>query len=381
MTLRTLAVYAVATVLALLAPIVADAIARKVTPGAVVLVSDAGEICFHHAFGRISEDGPETRLDTIYDAASITKAAVTSALLMTLVAEGAIDLSSRVAKHLPELSGPGKECIELRHLLGHASGLPAHVHFFDRIWSGDLAGADNRWDALTVMAGAEPLSYETGTQTIYSDLGYILLARLIENLTGMRLDAAFEKRIAGPLGLTDTHFVDLDGPGHPIAHRIAPTGEGPTGTPNERAMVHARVHDDNARAGGGISGHAGLFTTARDLARFAQALCDAHAGKPSFVPEAVVKRFWTTAGAPETSWRMGFDTPSGEPGASHAGDHWPASGVGHLGFTGTAMWLAPLHNRFVIILTNRTYYSWEPSGIKSLRRALMHAIGEALPPR
>lgn len=360
-------------------PIVADAIARNVTPGAVVLVSDAGQICFHHAFGRLSEDGPATALDTIYDAASITKAVVTSALLMTLVAEGKIALTTKVATHLPELAGPGKEQIELRHLMGHASGLPAHVHFFDRIWAGDLAGTRDPWDALAAMAGAEPLAYETGTQTIYSDLGYILLARLIEKLTEKRLDQAFAERIAGPLGMTDSHFVDLHGQPHPDPLRIAPTGEGPRGD-GGRAMVHAQVHDDNARSGGGISGHAGLFTTATDLARFAQALCDAYSDRPSFVPGEVLRRFWTTAAAPKTSWRMGFDTPSSSPGVSHSGDNWPAHGVGHLGFTGTAMWLAPTQNRFVIILTNRTYYSWEPSGIKALRRSLMHAIGDALPP-
>ncbi len=344
-----------------------------------MLVSDGGQTCFHHAFGWLSEDGPPTQLDTIYDAASITKAAVTSALLMTLVSEERIGLDSKVAPLLPELTGPQKEHIELRHLMGHASGLPAHVHFFDRIWSGDLAGRATPWEALTTMAGAEPLAYETGTKTIYSDLGYILLARLIERLTGKRLDDAFAERIAGPLAMKDTHFVDLNGPPHPNPERVAPTGDGPTSS-GERAMVHAQVHDDNARSGGGISGHAGLFTTAPDLARFAQALCDAYQDRPSFVPGEVVRQFWTTSAAPETSWRMGFDTPSNTPGISHSGDHWPATGVGHLGFTGTAMWLAPKHNRFVIILTNRTYYSWEPSGIKAMRRSLMHAIGEALPP-
>tara|TARA_R110002096_G_scaffold16898_15_gene58231 strand:- start:6269 stop:7414 length:1146 start_codon:yes stop_codon:yes gene_type:complete len=379
MTLRTLAVYARATVLETLTPIVADAIARKVAPGAVVLVSNAGQTQLHHAFGQVSEGGPATQLDTIYDAASVTKAVATSALFMTLVAEGAIALDSKVASHLPELAGPGKEHIELRHLLGHASGLPAHVHFFDQIWAGEMGGASSSWQALANMAGAEPLAYKTGTQTIYSDLGYILLARLIERLTGKRLEQAFAERVAGPLGLGDTQFVDLAaGAVHPQPDRVAPSGEGPDGS-GGRVMLHGQVHDDNARSGGGISGHAGLFTTASDLACFAQALCDAYQDRPSVVPGEVVRQFWTTAAAPKTSWRMGFDTPSSTPGVSHAGDHWPASGVGHLGFTGTAMWLAPKQNRFVIILTNRTYYSWEPAGIKALRRSLMHAICEALP--
>ncbi len=364
---------------AVLAPIVEEAINRRVTPGAVVLVSQGGIIRFHEAFGRLSESGAETAPDTIYDAASITKAAVTSCLLMTLLAEQRIYLNTLVGPLLPELVGAHKDQIELRHLMGHASGLPAHLHFFERIWGGDWMTQDtpHPWDALVAMAGAEPLASEPGTQTTYSDLGYILLARLIETLVGTRLDQAFAQRVASPLGLRDSQFIPL-GTSHPSQTRIAPTGMGPTGTAKEKAMIHGRVHDDNARSAGGISGHAGLFTTASDLARLAQALIDAYQGKPSFVPRAVVREFWTTSGAPGTTWRMGFDTPSKTPGLSHAGDHWPASGVGHLGFTGTSVWIAPEQNRFVIILTNRTYYSWEPAGIKALRRALMHAIGGAL---
>ncbi len=365
------------TVRTLLAPLIADAIARKVTPGAVVLVSDAGQIRVHEAFGTTSEDASPTRTDTIYDAASVTKAMATSAILMTLVDDGAIGLEDPVQPHLPELAGPGKESIQLRHLLGHASGLPAHRHFFERIWSGDLAGAPTPWDALVSMAGAEPLAYATGSKTVYSDLGYILLARLVERLTSKRFHETFDERIAARLELADTRFVDLGGAPHPTPERVAPAGEGPTAT-GDRAQLCAQVHDDNCRSGGGISGHAGLFTTAADLARFAQALCDAYQGRPSFVTQAVVRRFWTTAAAEETSWRMGFDTPSPIPGASHSGDNWPATGVGHLGFTGTALWLAPEQNRFVIILTNRTYYSWDPPGIKALRRALMDAISAAL---
>ncbi len=362
---------------AVLSPIVEAAIDQNVTPGAVILGSERGGICFHEAFGRLAENGAKTKLDTIYDAASITKAIVTSCLLMTLVAEQRIRLDTRVGTVLPELSGPLKDQIRLRHLLGHGSGLPAHLHFFERIWAGDLMAKATPWDALVTMAGAEPLTSKPGSQATYSDLGYMLLARLIETLVGCRLNQAFEQRIGSLLGLRDSQFIQ-GGAMHPALVRIAPTGKGPTGNGGERAMIHGQVHDDNARSAGGVSGHAGLFTTALDLARVAQALIDAYQGKPSFVPEAVVREFWTTAGAPGTTWRMGFDTPSETPGLSHSGDHWPASGVGHLGFTGTSLWIAPQQDRFVIILTNRTYYSWEPSGIKALRRALMHAIGDAL---
>jgi CubicO group peptidase (beta-lactamase class C family) len=370
------------SVRSILEPIVDDAIAREVTPGAVVLVCDAGKIVCHEAFGWTAspdEGGIPVEPDTIYDAASLTKSVVTSCLLMQLVSEGQIGLETPVAPLLAELQGTGasaagKEAITLGHLLGHASGLPAHLHFYEQIRAGERAGTGHVRDALAMMAGQTALTYPTGSKTIYSDLGYILLARLIETLGGARLDAIFAERIAGPLGMPDSGFVDLLAHQHPQMHRVAPTKQIDT-----RLLLRGEVHDDNCHAGGGISGHAGLFSTAPDLARLALTLCKVYGGQNDFVDPAVLRSFWTRAAAPETSWRMGWDTPSGEIGASHAGDHWPASGVGHLGYTGTAWWLAPQSQRAVIILTNRVYYSCEKEGIKALRRSLMHAIGDALP--
>jgi CubicO group peptidase (beta-lactamase class C family) len=363
----------------ILEPIVDDAIASKVTPGAVILVCDQGKMVCHEAFGNTADaedEGVRVVPDTIYDAASLTKSAVTSCVLMSLVSEGRLTLETPVLPLLPELPGceaSAKIC--LRHLLGHGSGLPAHIHFYEQIRAGQWAGAENARDALATMAGATPLVYETGSQTIYSDLGYILLARLIETLTEQRLDAVFAERVSGPLGMCDSGFVDLSGPGHPHAERVAPTKQIET-----RLLLRAAVHDDNCHSGGGISGHAGLFTSAPDLARLALALCKTYQGMSNFVSSEVLRSFWTTAAADQTSWRMGWDTPSEVPGISHAGDRWPTSGVGHLGYTGTAWWLAPEAQRVVIILTNRVYYSCEKDGIKALRRALMHAIGDALPP-
>lgn len=367
----------------ILEPIVDKAIAQKVTPGAVVLVCDQGKTLSHEAFGHTgaeADQGSPVLPDTIYDAASLTKAVVTSCLLMNLVSQGKVTLESPVAPFLEPLRAPSpdagaKEAITLRHLLGHASGLPAHIHFYEQIRGGELAGTSNVRDALAKMAGHTPLAYETGSQAIYSDLGYILLARLIETLTGQRLDQAFAERISGPLGMVDSGFVDLLATPHPKLGRVAPTKQIDT-----RKLLHGEVHDDNCHSGGGISGHAGLFTTAPDLARLALTLCEVYQGQSDFVSSKVLRSFWATAAAPETSWRMGWDTPSDQPGISHSGDHWPASGIGHLGYTGTAWWLAPESKRVVIILTNRVYHSCEKDGIKALRRALMHAIGDALPP-
>ncbi|MBL4634287.1 MAG: beta-lactamase family protein [Kofleriaceae bacterium] len=352
----------------LLQPIADDAIARQVTPGIVVLVSKDSKTIGLEAFGMtagLEDSGQPVQTDTIYDAASITKSAVTSTLLMQMVAQGALSLDTAVAPLLPELTGAGSDAIHLRHLLGHSSGLPAHRHFFEAIWAGDLAGASNRRDALVNMAGAESLEYAPGTKTIYSDLGYILLGRLLERVADTPLETLFSERIAQPLAMRDSGFSSdirnrLD--------RVAPSQRYPS-----RGLLHGEVHDDNANSAGGVCGHAGLFTTAQDLAKLAGALCSSYT-TGQFIDRATLHSFWREQASPNTSWRMGWDTPSPIPGVSQSGDSWPSTGVGHLGFTGTAWWLAPRENYFVIILTNRVYYSWEKEGIKRLRRTLIDAI-------
>jgi len=356
----------------LLQPIVDRAIREKVTPGIVVLFSANGQALELEAFGDTADaidNGKVVEPDTIYDAASITKSAVTSTLLMMFVAEGKLSLDTKICPLLPELRGEGKSEICLRHLLGHASGLPAHRRFFDAIWDGDFAGADNPMDALVQMAGETPLQYKPGTISIYSDLGYILLGRLLERISGLSLAALFRQRIAKPLGMSDSGF------SQDIAHklqRVAPSQRYP-----ERGLLHGQVHDDNANSAGGECGHAGLFTTARDLAKLAGALCSSYSSG-EFVDKDTLHQFWRCQAAPEASWRMGFDTPSAVKGESQSGDFWPSDGVGHLGFTGTAWWLAPVQNNFVIILTNRVYYSWEKQGIKQVRRAIIDLLVKEL---
>lgn len=334
----------------------------------VVLVSSGGRVVGVEAFGDTAaavDGGIPVTVDTIYDAASITKSAVTATLLMQLVDEGKLALDTQVAPLLPELQGDGSSAIRLQDLLGHSSGLPAHRHFFDAIWAGDSAGANNPRDALVNMAGREALEYPIGSKSVYSDLGYILLGRLIERVSDDSLESLFRDRIAIPLGMSDSGFcLDIQAK----LNRVAPSQRYP-----ERGLLQGEVHDDNANASGGVCGHAGLFTTADDLAKLAAALCESHLSG-GFVSRSVVREFWRRQASPDTSWRMGWDTPSKTPGMSQSGDHWPLSGVGHLGFTGTAWWLAPEKKQFVVILSNRVYYSWAKEGIKRVRRALMDAI-------
>ena len=359
------------------------------TPGGVLAIGDSarsrGQVVEIIPFG-LSHFGPEDEIfevtaDTVYDLASLTKPMATAAVLMKLD----VDLDAPVAAFVPEL-GPaiGNDArITFAQLLGHASGLPAHVECFRRLRAGDRAGAPDRREALLRMAAGTPLAHAPGERVVYSDLGYIVLGFAIERITGMRLDQAARALVTEPLGMRHTFFVDLDDPARaPVpAGQVVRTPDGlpvriaPTEVCPYRGLVHGEVHDDNAHAGGGIFGHAGLFGPAGDVARFAGAMVQAAAGQAvaGFAP-ATVRRFFGTGSAPDTTWRLGWDTPSTTPGVSHAGDAWPRTGVGHLGFTGTAMWLDPERGRFAVLLTNRVHPSRAHQGIRDLRRAVMDAV-------
>ncbi|WP_428261853.1 serine hydrolase domain-containing protein [Haliangium sp.] len=343
-----------------------------VTPGGVLVYGDEGEDVATIPFGR-SHFGPEEDVfdvtaDTVYDLASLTKPIATAAVLMKLD----LDLDAPVRPHVPELGKAGAH-ITFAHLLGHASGLPAHRCFYERL-RGARSGARSRRTTLLKMAAGAKLEAAPGTRSVYSDLGYIVLGFAIERITGQRLDEVVRALVTEPLEMNSTFFVDLGRPAQAkrvrADRRIAPTEQCPY-----RGLVVGEVHDDNAHAGGGIFGHAGLFAPAGDVARFARALTLTAAGDAigGFQPE-VVRRFFSTASAPDTTWRLGWDTPSPVPGVSHAGVAWPRDGVGHLGFTGTSMWLDPSRGRYVVLLTNRVHPSREQTGIRELRCAIMDAV-------
>jgi CubicO group peptidase (beta-lactamase class C family) len=321
--------------------------------------------------------GGAVTADTVYDLASVTKVVATTAVLMELVARGAVDLDAVAAERLPELAPTGA-AVRVRHLVGHASGLPAHREFFRRLRAGDRQGAATAREGLVRMAATTPLEAAPGQRAIYSDLGFLLLGAYLERTTGERLDQLTRRLVTEPLGMAATGFVDLDAdPPAPRPHPVAPTEICPY-----RGLVAGEVHDDNAHAGGGVLGHAGLFGTAGDLGRFAEALLAAAAGDPSAgFDGAVVRHFFAAAAAPDTSRRLGWDTPSRPPEISHAGDRWPRDGVGHTGFTGTMVWLDPPRGRYVVLLTNRVHPRRDGTGIRELRRAVMDAVVERLDQR
>ncbi|HVV83495.1 MAG TPA: serine hydrolase domain-containing protein [Kofleriaceae bacterium] len=312
--------------------------------------------------------GPPIVPASPFDLASLTKPMATALVAMRLVTDGRLDLDARAARWLPALP----PSITIAHLLGHASGLPGHRELFRRIWAGDLGGAGDPRAALVAMAAATPPERAPGEATDYSDLGYVVLGAALEAIGGAPLEALTADAHRA-LGLEATTFVDLRPP-----HAAAPVvfAAPPVATEHDarRGLVAGEVHDENCHAAGGIAGHAGLFAPLADVARFAALLASApRTGAPG-IGASVAARFFTSAAAPATSWRLGWDTPSARPGVSHAGDAWPrAAAVGHLGFTGTSLWLDWARGRWCVLLSNRVHPDRarpEAAGIKQLRRTV-----------
>lgn len=324
-----------------------------VVPGLVLLVAERGQTVFHEAFGArqlVPRRLPALR-DTVYDVASLTKALSTAVLAMQEVGAGRLRLDRAAAELVPEL-GAGDEArarITVRQLLCHASGLPAHRPFW-RL----AARAPAERLAIARLAAREPLEYPPGTRAVYSDLGFILLGWLLERSTGARLDVLFAERIARPLGLAAATFVNLadaDARARLLGERtVAPTQI----AADRQGLVLGEVDDLNAFAMGGIAGHAGLFSTAADVAAIAGALCRSRAGEQGGIaPPEVVHEFWSPSGVPGSTWRLGWDGPAEK--GSQAGERLSRAAVGHLAFTGCSLWIDPARDVIVVLLANRVH--------------------------
>ena len=309
---------------------------------------------------RYPDPGGDAHPGSLFDLASLTKPMATVAMAMVLVGEGRLDLDAPIRHWLPEAASTGT----VRHLLGHAAGCIAHVEFFREMRAG--THPDPRGE-LIARAAAVPCG-APGVQTIYSDLGYLMLGAILERAAGAPLEAAFAQLVAGPLGLA-ARYGDVD---DAIATEL-----------DERGTVCGQVHDENAFYGGRVCGHAGLFATIDGVATFAAAMIELASGTPrGRLRPDVVQHFITSRAAPVTGWRLGWDTPSADPGVSHAGDRWPREhAIGHLGFTGTSIYLDLPRRRWVVLLTNRvhpTRHGASAETIKALRRAVHDAAIDLL---
>ena len=342
-----------------------ESIARKAFPGAVVAVGRRDTVLFERGFGRLGVDEPaHPGPTTIYDLASLTKVVGLTTLAMMLVDEHALDLDAPVTRYVPAFAAGG-DSVTVRQLLTHSSGLAAWQPLFREVHSRE---------EMFARVNATPLEARPGSRTAYSDLGAILLTEVVEHLMGHRLDTLLAQRVFGPLGMRDTRFL----PPADLRPRIAPTENDPW----RGRVLRGEVHDENAAAMGGVSGHAGLFSTAADLVKFAQMLLNngrteaqTH-GRPGrqLVDSATVALFTRVQDSAFSSRALGWDTPS--PGSS-AGTKLSPHAFGHTGFTGTSIWMDPDQDLFIILLTNRVNPSRANELIREVRPRVADLAAEA----
>lgn len=329
-------------VLARIDALVDSAVADGVAPGATVAIGRVGGFTWTGSHGVLDTIGPvagvPTSPTTIWDLASLTKVVGTTTAAMMLVDDGRLSLDDRVVEHLPTwAAGDSRKAdVTIRQLLTHRAGLPAF-----RRWYMEIEGRE-AYDRAIDM---EPLEADPGVRYEYSDIGVMTLARVLEAVSGRPLDAFLEARLFEPAGMVDTGFVPPDA----LRPRIAPTE---IDTIWRGYHVHGEVHDENAHAYGGVSGHAGLFSTAEDLARFARMMLrEGVTDEGERILEAETVREFTRRQRDGSSRALGWDTPSGA--NSSAGRWMTVSAFGHTGYTGTSIWIDPELDLFVIVLTNR----------------------------
>ena len=322
--------------LAVLDPIVNDAIAQQQIPGAVLVIGHDGQVVYRKAYGsRAIEPRRETMtLDTIFDCASLTKVVATTASLMQLWEQGKFRMNDPVAKYLPEFGQNGKQEITIRQLLVHYSGLPEDLELGKK-WEGK--------DTAYRMAFEIAPDRSPGSAFVYSDINFVVLGALVERLSGESLEEYAAKHVFGPLGMKETRFL----PPRSWESRIAPTED----DENHR-LLRGVVHDPTARRMGGVAGHAGVFSTADDLAIFAQALLDG--GRGVLTPATIAKMTSPQQPVNGTAVR-GFGWDIDSPFSTNRGELLPVGGYGHTGFTGTSLWIDSATKTYIVLLTNAVH--------------------------
>ena len=338
------------------------AVADSAFPGAIAMIGTRAGPLITVTAGHIDwapSPAPDAR--TLWDLASLTKVVGMTSAMMQLVERGAISLDAPVQRYLPEWTGPGKSRVTVRHLITHQSGLPAFKQYFRLNVSPDSV---RRLFFLT------PLDTTPGARMVYSDIGAILLGQIIERVSGETLDAYLTRYVFAPLGMADTRYR----PAAALLPRIAPTEKDPW----RGRHLRGEVHDENAAALGGISAHAGLFSTAFDLDRFARAYLNAgELDGARLASASTLRAFTTVADSTFSSRALGWDTPAAN---SSGGRFISRPAFGHTGYTGTSLWIAPQHDLYVMLLTNRVNPTRERSRIAPVRVAVADAAMRALFP-
>lgn len=340
--------------------IVTAAIADSTAPGVAIAVGRHGRVAVLKGYGRTdwTESAQAVTAETIYDLASLTKVIASTTAAMLLEEDRRLDLDRPIASYLPEFDSPEKAAITVRLLLTHRAGFEAFA---------PLSRESSGREQYLSQINARPLHYEPGARAIYSDWSPIILQLVMERITGQPLDVFTRDRIFTPLGMSSTMFRPPD----TVLMRVAPTEIRPSAS----VPLHGTVHDENAEAIGGVSGHAGLFGSAADLAVFAQMMLNGgyHGGTWLLRPETIAR--WTARRERDASRAYGWDTPS--PGSS-AGRYFSPRSFGHTGFTGTSMWIDPQKNLYVIVLTNAVNPTRRHTRHFRLRRDIADAVQSAV---
>jgi CubicO group peptidase (beta-lactamase class C family) len=359
-----------------------QAIHSGAIPGAVICVAHRGQIVWHRAYG-VAAAIPQQRpmhCDTLFDIASLTKVVATTSLMLVAHHHGVCSLDDGLSRFYPHLTNTALAAVTMRQILTHSGGFAAWYPLYQELLPVGPASSDTDVARLRRRQAAHailqrPLAYAPGTQTVYSDLGFIVLTDILETQYQQCLDRAFLQHVAHPLGLRAVAYRPLGGqtplPSCPAAYAATEA------CPWRGRILAGEVHDENAWAMGGVAGHAGLFATAAALWQFAHALLETAAGRCQWLPAALLRQSWQRSPeSPDSSRALGWDTPT--PGRSAAGDHFSPRSIGHLGFTGTSLWIDLEHQVTVALCTNRVHPTRHASGITRLRPAVHNLVMQAL---
>ena len=343
--------------------IVRAGIAEGAAPGAALVVGRFGRIVHLRGYGTLdyAPASPAVDATTLYDLASLTKVIATTTAAMILEEQGTLDLGKPVGFYVPEYDAPDKAAITVRMLLTHSGGLEAYAPLYTRF---------RGRAAFIAQINSRPLRSVPGATTAYSDWDMVLLQAVIEHVTNTPLDEYAAAHVFRPLGMLDTRFLP-DTADVALRQRIAPTAKDTA----RGGLLQGTVHDGNAWAIGGVSGHAGLFSTAHELAIFAQMLLNGGTyGDVRILAPTTVSR-WTARQGPGASRALGWDTPAP---ASSAGRYFSPRSFGHTGFTGPSIWIDPERGVFVVLLMNRVNSHGTSTRHTQLRRDVSDAVQQAI---
>jgi CubicO group peptidase (beta-lactamase class C family) len=339
--------------------VLAQGVEARAFPAAVAEAGTTREVLWQHAIGSLSWEpaSPTTELDTIFDLASLTKVLATTSLIIGFIKNSKLRLDDRILDRLGDWRGQDRRTVTIRQLLSHSGGLTAWLPLYR-----DHQGRPEFQRAISTL----PLEYEPGTKSIYSDLGFMLLGFIVEDLGG-RLADQFED--IGALCRSAPEELMFGVPADQ-RHRAAPTELDPW----RGRMLRGEVHDENTWALGGAAGHAGLFGTASAVGAFARLVLRSLRGQgDELAPSELMRQVVTRVSIPGSSRALGWDTmlPT-----SSCGTRMSAAAFGHVGYTGTSLWIDPVRDRYVVLLTNRAGGGGTIDEMRTVRRAFHDALGE-----